>query len=61
LSVDITEFIRSDGLGDIAKLGLTLANGKPLLAQVQQEVVAAQADNHAMPRPDAVSAAGGAM
>jgi hypothetical protein len=46
------EFIRSDGLVDIAKLGLTLAEGKQLLAQVQQEVVAAQADNHAMLRPD---------
>jgi hypothetical protein len=46
------EFTRSDGLGDIAKLGLTLAEGKQLLAQVQQEVVAAQANNHTMPRPD---------
>jgi hypothetical protein len=52
------EFIRPDGLVDIAKLGLTLAEGKQLLAQVQQEVVAAQADNHAMLRPDCRSCGG---
>ena len=52
LSVDVMEFIRPDGLVDIAKLGLTLAEGKQLLAQVQQEVVAAQADNHATLRPN---------
>jgi hypothetical protein len=38
---------RPDGLGDIANLGLTLAEGKLLLAGVQQGVVAAQADSHA--------------
>ena len=58
LSVDVMEFIRADGLVDIAKLGLTLAEGKQLLAQVQQEVVAAQADNHAMLRPDCRSCGG---
>jgi hypothetical protein len=42
------EFIRRDGRVDITKLGQTLAEEKQLLAQVQQEVVAAQADNHAM-------------
>ena len=43
-----------DGLGDIANLGerareggLTLAEGKRLLAAVQRGVVAAQADGHA--------------
>ena len=35
LSVDVMEFIRPDGLVDIAKLGLTLAEGKRPLAQVQ--------------------------
>ena len=45
------EFIWPDGLVDIAKLDLILAEGKQLLAQVQQEVVAAQSDNHAMLRP----------
>ena len=40
-SVNVMEFIRPDGLVDIAKLGLTLAEGKQLLAQVQQEVVSA--------------------
>ncbi len=58
LSVDVMEFIRPDGLVDVAKLGLTLAEGKQLLAQVQQEVVAAQADNHAMLRPDCRSCGG---
>jgi hypothetical protein len=32
---------RPDGLGDIANLGMTLAEAKQLLAQVQQQVVAA--------------------
>jgi hypothetical protein len=58
LSVDVMEFIRPDGLVDIAKLGLTLADGKQLLVQVQQEVVAAQAENHAMLRPDCRSCGG---
>ena len=58
LSFDVMEFSRPDGLGDIAKLGLTLAEGKPLLAEVQQGVVAAQADNHAMLRPDCRSCGG---
>jgi hypothetical protein len=43
---------RLDGLGDIANLGLTLTEAKQLLVQVQQQVVAAQADTHAMFRPD---------
>ena len=58
LSVDVMEFIRPDGLVDIAKLGLTLAEAKQLLAQVQQEVVAAHTDNHAMLRPDCRSCGG---
>ena len=35
-SVEALEFIRSDGLGDIAKPGLTLAEGNQLLAQLRQ-------------------------
>jgi hypothetical protein len=51
-SVDVMEISRPVGISDIASLGLTLAEGKPLLARVQQDVVAAQADNHASLRPD---------
>jgi hypothetical protein len=35
---------RPDGLGDVANLGMTLAEAKQLLAQVQQQVVAAQVE-----------------
>jgi hypothetical protein len=47
-----------DGLGDIAALGLTLAEAKQLLVQVQQEVVAAQARQHTLFRPDCRSCSG---
>src|ERR1700733_15112777 len=50
-AVDIVEFNRPDCLEDIANLGLTLPEGKQLLARVQQEVVAAQVGNHAVLRP----------
>jgi hypothetical protein len=43
---------KPDDLGDLADLGLTLAEGKLLLAGIQQEVVAAQARVHAVRRPD---------
>jgi hypothetical protein len=43
---------RPDDLGDIADLGLTLAEGKLLLAGIQREIVAAQARDHAVRRPD---------
>jgi hypothetical protein len=43
---------RPDGLGEIANFGLTLTEAKLLLAQVQQQVVALQAHDHAMFRPD---------
>jgi hypothetical protein len=46
-SFNVMEISRPDGVGDIANLGLTLAEGKLLLAGVQQGVVAAQADSHA--------------
>jgi hypothetical protein len=39
-------------LGDIAHLGLTLSEAKQLLSRVQQAVVAAQAQDHAVLRPD---------
>ena len=42
-SFEVMAISRPDGLGDIANLGLTLAEAKQLLVQVQQQVVAAQA------------------
>ena len=46
------EISRPDGLGDIAHLGLTLSEAKQLLASVQREIVAAQARDHVVRRPD---------
>ena len=43
-SVDVMTVSRPDGLGDIANLGMTLAEAKLLLAQVQQQLVAEQAN-----------------
>jgi len=57
-SVDVLEISRSRGLGDIANMGLTLAEAKRLLARVQQAVVAAQAHEHAVLRPDCPSCGG---
>ena len=48
---DVMEIHRSGDLADIASLGLTLAEAKRLLARVQQEVVAVQAEEHAVRRP----------
>src|SRR4051794_17203928 len=42
---------RPDDLTDLAGLGLTLAEGKRLLAGVQRQIVAAQARVHAVRRP----------
>jgi hypothetical protein len=39
-------------LGDITNLGLTLAEAKLLLAQVQQQLVAEQVNIHGTFRPD---------
>ena len=50
--VDVMEISRPNDLGDIANLGLTLPEAKQVLARVQQAVVAAQARDHAVPRPD---------
>jgi hypothetical protein len=51
-SADVMKIDRPDDLSDIAKLGLSLAEGKLLLAGLQQEIVAAQAKGHAVRRPD---------
>ena len=45
------EINRPGDLGDIADLGLTLAETKRLLAGLQQEIVAAQVRDHAVRRP----------
>ena len=52
------EISRPNDLGLIANLGLTLAAAKQLLARVQQAVVAAQARDHAVLRPDCSSCGG---
>jgi len=49
---DVMEINRLDDLVDLANLGLTLAEVKRLLAGVQQEIVAAQAREHAVRRPE---------
>jgi hypothetical protein len=50
-SVDVLEIVRRGDFGDIAALGLTLSEGRRLLALVQQEIVAAQCRDHATRRP----------
>jgi hypothetical protein len=50
-STEVMRIARPDNLTDLATLGLTLAEGKQLLAGVQQELVAAQARLHAAHRP----------
>src|ERR1700722_15005646 len=57
-SCEVMAISRSDGLGDIAALGLTLAEAKQLPVQVQQEVGAAQARQHTLFRPDCQSCSG---
>jgi hypothetical protein len=49
---DVLKIDRPDDLRDIADLGLTLAEAKRLLAGVQREIVAAQAREHAVQRPE---------
>jgi hypothetical protein len=51
-SFDVMAISRPDGLGDIVNLGMTLSDAKQLLGQVQRQVVAEQANTHAMLRPD---------
>ena len=50
-ATDIIQIDRPDDLGDIADLGLTLAEAKLLLAGLQQEIVTEQARDHAVRRP----------
>jgi hypothetical protein len=57
-SFEVMAINRPDGLGDVANLGLTLAEAKLLLAQVQQQLVAEQANAHATFRPDCRSCGG---
>jgi hypothetical protein len=57
-SFEVMTISRPDGLGDIADLGLTLAEAKRLLAQLQQQLVAEQADTPAAVRPDCGSCGG---
>jgi hypothetical protein len=51
-AIDVATITRPDDLIEIANLGLTLAEGKLLLAALQQQIVAAQARDHAVRRPD---------
>src|SRR3954453_8791964 len=50
-STDVLRVARPDDLADLASLGLTLGEGKQLLAGLQREIVAAQARVHAARRP----------
>ena len=57
-SFDVMAISRPDGLDDVANLGMTLSEAKQLLGQVQQQVVADQANTHAMFRPNCRSCGG---
>ncbi|MFC0387526.1 hypothetical protein [Muricoccus vinaceus] len=50
-STEVMRIAKPGNLTDLASLGLTLAEGKRLLAGVQREIVAAQARVHAVHRP----------
>jgi hypothetical protein len=56
--VDVMDLKPTGGLGDIGNLGLTLPEAKLLLGHLQQVVVAVQADEHAVLRPDCHSCGG---
>ena len=51
-SVDVMAIDCPGDLSDIADLGLTLVQGKRLVALVQQEIVTVQSRDHALRRPD---------
>jgi hypothetical protein len=55
---DVMTINRPDDLDDIANLGLTVADGKRVLAGLQQEIVAAQARSHSVQRPECRSCSG---
>jgi hypothetical protein len=57
--IDVIEISRFRDVDDIANLGLSLAEGKLLLARVQQAVAAAQAKSHMAMRPDCSACGGG--
>ena len=50
-STDVVRIAKPDTLADLGTLGLSLAEGKQLLAGIQREIVAAQARVHAVRRP----------
>jgi hypothetical protein len=56
--VDVMTINRPDDLDDIANLGLTVADGRRVLAGLQQEIVAAQAKTHSVQRPECRSCSG---
>ena len=56
--IDVMDLKPTGSLGDIGNLGLTLPEAKLLLGHVQQVVVAVQADEHAVLRPDCPSCGG---
>jgi hypothetical protein len=53
--IDVLDIRPLDGLGEIAKLGLTLVEARQILARLQQAVVAVQAGDHVVLRPDCSS------
>jgi hypothetical protein len=57
--IDVMEISRFRDVDDIANLGLSLAEGKLLLARVQQAVAAAQAQSRMAVRPDCSACGGG--
>jgi hypothetical protein len=59
-SFDVMAISRPDGVGEIANLGRMLDEATLLPAQVQQQVVAAQAHHHAMFRQTVSHTPGGA-
>ena len=55
---DVMKINRPDDLDDIANLGLTVADGKRVLAGLQQEIVAAQARSQSVRRSDCRNCSG---
>lgn len=53
--IDVIDIKPLDDLGDIARLGRTLSEAKQILARLQQAVVAVQADDDAVLRPNCSS------
>jgi hypothetical protein len=49
---DVMTINRPDDLDDIANLGLTVADGKRVLAGLQREIIVAQARSHSVRRPE---------